>query len=260
MSFILSKFVWGLLAPATLLFLAITSAALLRNRKPRLSQGLLGSAVLFMALLLICPVGHWSIAPLEHRFPRPDLNATAVDGIIVLGGVLDATASRRAGGIVLNNGAERLTEFIALARRYPHAKLVFSGGSGSVRHDDREADYVQAFLASQGFDTRRVIFENRSRNTLENARESQAVAHPNPGEHWLLITSAFHMPRAVGCFQTIGWSVIPYPVDYRSYSDDDWFSFDADTQLQQLSIAAREYIGLISYRLMGRTPALFPAQ
>lgn len=259
MSFILSKFVWGLLAPATLLFLAIASAALLRNRKPRLSQGLLGSAVLFMALLLICPVGHWSLAPLEQRFPKPDLNTTPVDGIIVLGGVVDATASRRAGTTILNDRAERLTEFIALARRHPHAKLVFSGGSGSVRHDDREADYVRAFLTSQGFDTRRVIFENRSRNTLENAQQSRALAQPRADEHWLLITSAFHMPRAVGCFQRVGWSVIPYPVDYRSYSDDDWFSFDADTQLQQLSIAMRETIGLISYWLMGRIPAPFPA-
>jgi uncharacterized SAM-binding protein YcdF (DUF218 family) len=257
--FILSKFVWGLLAPATLLFLVITAGLLLQRRKPRLSRSLLLSSSLFLGLLLICPLGNWSLVPLELRFPKPDLTGQPIDGIIVLGGMLDPTASRKTGMPVLNGAAERITEFVSLARRYPQARLVFSGGSGSARHDELEADTAREFLLSQGFDSARVIFENRSRNTIENAHESFKLVQPKSGEHWLLVTSAFHMPRAVGCFQTIGWPVIPYPVDYRIYSDTDWFSFDASEQLQKLSTAAREVIGLISYRLMGRIPEWVPA-
>lgn len=259
MTFFLSKFVWGLAAPATLLFIAIISVILLRKRKPRLSTALLIGISVFLGALLITPIGNWSLKPLEQRFAQPDLSRTSVDGIIVLGGMLDSAASRHAGATVLNGAAERLTEFIALARRYPKAKLVFSGGSGSVRHDEREADYAQRFLAEQGLDTRRIIFERHSRNTIENAQHSLALAQPQTGETWLLLTSAFHMPRSVGCFQAVGWTVIPYPVDFRSYSDDDWFGFEANRQLDKLSIASREYIGLISYRIMGRIPTLFPS-
>jgi uncharacterized SAM-binding protein YcdF (DUF218 family) len=259
MTFILSKIVAGLLAPVTLLFLAITCGIFLRSRKPRWSLGLLISSSLFLGLLLICPLGNWSLAPLELRFPRPDLNGQQIDGIIVLGGMLDPDASRQLGMPVLNDAAERLTEFVALARRYPQARLVFSGGSGSLRSDEREANGVRSFLVAQGVDLARVTFEDRSRNTIENATESLKRVLPKASEHWLLVTSAFHMPRSVGCFRAVGWAVIPYPVDYRIYTDADFFEFKASQQLGNLRVALREYIGLASYRVMNRTPELFPA-
>ena len=103
------------------------------------------------------------------------------------------------------------------------------------------------------------MFERQSRNTIENAIESKKLAQPKAGENWLLLTSAFHMPRSIGCFRSVGWTVIPFAVDYRSVSELEWAHFNASSQLEKLSIALREYIGLASYRLMGRTPELFPA-
>ena len=70
-------------------------------------------------------------------------------------------------------------------------------------------------LERLGLAAGRVIYEERSRNTSENAEFSLAIARPQPGETWLLITSAFHMSRAVGSFRRAGWNVVPYPVDFR---------------------------------------------
>lgn len=260
MSFVLSKLVWALLTPGTLLFLAAAASLLLQRKSPAISRALLTIIMLAMGALVFCPIGPWLLRPLESRFPPPALERTTVDGIIVLGGAFDAQAARQTGVPILNDSAERLTAFVALARRYPNAKLVFSGGSGDPRNPEiREADEVTAFLGSLGIDPARVMRERDSRNTVENAVLSMSVAQPKPTETWLLVTSAWHMPRAVGCFTHAGWHVIAYPVDYRSYSWDEWFAFQPDQQLDMASTALREWVGLVSYRLMGRIDSLFPS-
>jgi uncharacterized SAM-binding protein YcdF (DUF218 family) len=259
-SFLISKLAWALLAPGTLLFLLLASALYLQHKHPRVSRRLLTAATAFFGLLLLCPAGAWVLRPLEARFPAPTLNNQAVYGIIVLGLALDAEGTHRAGMPVLNDGAERLTTFVALARQYPQAKLVFSGGSGDIRAPDlREADQVKTLFSSLGLDPSRVIFERDSRNTYENALYSQAMVQPLPGQTWLLITSAWHTPRAVGCFEKAGWKVLPYPVDYRSVSNDHWAMFQADQQLGMVSVGVREWLGLLSYWLMGRTSTFLPS-
>ena len=261
MSFIISKLVWALLAPGTLLFLIAVASLALQRRSPAASRLLLAAVVLVIGSLVLSPVGAWLLRPLESRFGIPSLQTTPVTGIIVLGGALDAAASMRTGTPVLNDSAERLTAFATLARRFPSARLVFTGGSGDLRAPEaREADEVRGLLDALGIDLSRIVFERDSRNTFENAEQSRDLLRPKPDETWLLITSAWHMPRAVGCFRHAGWNVIAYPVDFRSYSDDRWLSFQADQQLDMASTALREWLGLFSYWLMGRIDNLFPSE
>ncbi|PTU30796.1 YdcF family protein [Stenotrophobium rhamnosiphilum] len=253
MSFIISKLVWAILTPGSLLFIVVAIAWALHRRRPALSRGLLAMATLFLAALLITPIGAWTLRPLEAQFPAAQLDGRPVDGIIVLGGALDPEATQRTGVPVTNDAAERLTTFVALARAHPQARLIISGGSGNpLRPDIREADEVKALFASLGLSPDRVIFERNSRNTYENAVYSKELAKPQAGQNWLLITSAWHMRRSVGCFEKAGWTTIPYPVDYRSYSNDHWGMFSPDQQFDMLTTGAKEWVGLVSYRLMGR--------
>lgn len=253
MSFILSKLVWAVLTPGTLLLIVVAIAWLTHRRHPRLSRGLLLLATIFLAALSLSPIGVWVLKPLESQFPAASINGQVVDGIIVLGGALEPEGTVRSGMPVLNDAAERLTTFVALARTYPKARLIFSGGSGDpLRPALREADQVKVLFASLGLEPERVIYERDSRNTYENALYSRQLAQPRPGERWLLVTSAWHMPRAVGCFEKAGWTVSPYPVDYRSNAQDRWAMFLPDQQLDLLTTGMREWLGLVSYRLMGR--------
>jgi uncharacterized SAM-binding protein YcdF (DUF218 family) len=213
-------------------------------------------AVIFLAIAVL-PIGTWVSAPLENRFLRTALPAH-VDGLIVLGGAVDAATTALRHIPSLNSRAERMTEFVHLARLYPDARLVFSGG-GAVSHPDPrtgEAMVARQFLAQQGLDLRRVTFESRSRDTYENVLFTKAIVRPRPGQVWLLVQSASDVPRSMGIFRKLGWPVVPVPVGYKS---DGGNSIDFANHLAQIDGAAHEWLGLLAYRLSGRTDAVFPA-
>ena len=259
MDFVLSKLLWALTAPATSLFFAVTLGWALQRRMPRTSNWLLGGSAIFLLALSATPIGRVTLGALEDRFPQQKIEGP-VDGIIVLGGALSPEASHAVGHPQLNDAAERMTAFVALARTHPEARLIFTGGSGEVfRQDVREADDVPALLTPLGFDASRVTLERESRNTWENAVDSKQLMQPRPGEVWVLITSASHMPRSVGCFRAAGWPVIPFPVDYRTQPRDQWPLIETLNQLNLVTLAAKEWVGLIGYHAMGRTDAWFPA-
>lgn len=232
--------------PGTILVAVLAiGAVLLWTRRKRLAQWVISATALSALLIAILPLENWIIRPLEDRFPPTRQLPEQISGIIALGG-----------------GAERLFEFIALARRYPEARLVFSGGAGPLflRQKGKEVDAPRMFFERMGLDAARILFENKSRNTYENAILSYALAKPKTGGEWVLITSAVHMPRAVGVFQKVGWSVIPYPVNYVSGENPNILPrFNLVGGLITLSIGMREWTGLFVYRLLHRTDSLFPA-
>lgn len=259
MSFIASKLFWWIANPGNVLLalLCLGVIALLLGRR-RLGTWLAAIVAVLALAVTMLPVGSWLLLPLENRFPSPQLPAQ-VDGIVVLGGSIDPIISAARHQPILTDSAERLFAFVALARRYPDAKLIFSGGSAAlVDTSEREADVARAVFAAVGLDPARVTFERESRNTYENAIDSKRLADPKPGESWLLITSAYHMPRAVGCFRAQDWPVIPYPVDYGTVPTGNPPTFTLLGGLDEVHWALREWIGLTFYRLAGRTDRLFP--
>lgn len=260
--FTLSKIFWIVAQPGNLLvFLLMVGAALLWTRRRRTGRWMVALAGLGLALLAATPAGDRVLRPLEARFPMPSELPAHIDGILVLGGAVSPRITEKWGQAALNHQAERLTAMLALAARYPDAKLVHSGGSGLLmRQDLNESTVTRQFLAEQGVDVARVLFEDRSRNTYENALFSKELLQPNKGEVWLLITSAFHMPRAMGIFRSLDWEMRPYPVDYQT--DGEGLSLDSISLGDGVSLfdrAVREWLGLIAYRILGRTDALFPA-
>jgi uncharacterized SAM-binding protein YcdF (DUF218 family) len=261
MFYIASKVLWILTQPSNLLVCVIVAGvlALLLGRR-KVARCLLYPSTAALLLIGALPVGQWLLMPLENRFPAPAELPRDVDGIVVLGGGIELAISERRGMASFGDTGERFISLIELARRYPEARVLFSGGPGWLTESDlSEATVMRGFVRSQGLDEARVIFEDQARNTYENALRAKALVAPQPDERWLLVTSAFHMPRAVGCFRQVGWPVIPYPVDYRTTGKLTLHLPDAAKRLLEFDDAIRAWIGLIAYWVTYRIPDLLPA-
>lgn len=261
--FTLSKVFWFLVAPSNALVLMAGIGlvlALIGLRRPGL--GLLTVSVAGLLVVGFSPLANYLMNPLEERFPIYR-GQEPVTGIILLGGAEVPEVGLARGVPAFANAGERAIAFGALARQYPQARLAFVGGSGRLFSDGVgiEARMMQLAMPDLGIAPERVEYEEKSRNTAENAAFAKQVLKPKPGERWLLVTSAFHMPRAVGCFRKAGFDVVPYPVDFRTIGPgqlNDPFS-RAASGLDLADIAVKEWVGLVAYYFSGQTSALFPA-
>lgn len=264
MEFVLSKIFWGVFRPGNViaaLALAGLAAQILPSARVRLwGRRLLVMDAVAIVVIAVLPLGTWLLHPLEARFPQSEEPPARVDGLILLGGSFHMRSSVHRGAAQLNEHGDRITAFVALARRYPEAKLVFTGGSARLwRPGAPESDFARALLADLGLDVGRVVFEPASRNTRENAVNAKHLAQPRDDETWVLVTSAFHMPRSVGVFRRIGWQVVPHPVDYLTDpTSPSLLGFAFTVNLEGVTRALHEWIGLVAYRVFGWTDDLFP--
>jgi uncharacterized SAM-binding protein YcdF (DUF218 family) len=260
MFFLLSKILGFFALPSNLLItFALLGVLLLPTRFARAGRGLAATSILLLAVVGFSPLGNILILPLEQRFPPWDDARGAPHGIIVLGGALTPAVSAGRGTIELNEAAERMTAAVDLARRYPAARIAFSGGDPTVAGNGQaEAVFAARFFQEHGIARERLDLEDRARNTTENARFTKGLV--KPGERWLLVTSAYHMPRSMAVFRHEGVMVEPYPVDWRTAGARDstaLFTSLADG-LKRTDMAMREWVGLLAYRLAGRTSELLP--
>lgn len=243
-----------------LIGLSLLGSLLLLTRASRLGRALLVMSAVMLAVCGFSPFGNLLLYPLESRFPAWTPSQAAPDGIIVLGASIDVDLSTAHGAPVVTTSSDRIITTAALARKYPNARAVFTGGSPNlISSDAKEADFAAEIFESLGIDKSRLILERRSRNTYENAQFTKAMVDPKPGERWLLVTSAFHMPRSIGLFRA-GFAVEPCPVDWRVGTGSDVVSFTdiAEDGLSRTNVAVREWLGLIAYRAAGRIDELLP--
>jgi uncharacterized SAM-binding protein YcdF (DUF218 family) len=237
-----------------LVLLAACAALLLR----RVKAGL-GLVVLALGLMVITA---WQALPeyvlhqLESRYAEiaPDVDLRGYTGVIVLGG---ATASGRVQQDhlqpLLGDAAERMTAPIAMLRSNPHLRVLFTGGEGSLRGiGPTEAERARKFFTAIGVPAGKVQYEDMSRNTYENAVLSAKLPGVNPKDRWLLVTSAWHMPRSMATFVKAGWNVTAYPVDYRTGQTSDWLDFNLAGGATSWETALHELVGLLAYWLTGR--------
>ncbi|HKU04795.1 MAG TPA: YdcF family protein [Bradyrhizobium sp.] len=262
MFFVMSKTVGYMALPTNfLLALGLIGALLLLTRFARAGRGLMAVALVLLAVCAFSPLGNFLLYPLEQRFPVWDSSRGEPDGIIVLGGPIDADLSVAHGVPVITAAADRIIGGATLAHRYPNARLVYTGGSSNlISNDAKEADYATALFQGLGIPKSRLIMERQSRNTKENAEFSKQIVKPKPGERWVLVTSAYHMPRAIGLFRKAGFAVEAYPVDWKTGTKEDLFKYYviADDGLQLVDTGVREWLGLIAYRVSGSTDELLP--
>jgi uncharacterized SAM-binding protein YcdF (DUF218 family) len=254
--FVVSDALWWLLQPSGLVLAALALAWLAAAAGARrLATGLLGVVLLAWLTLVAAPVDAWLAAPLERRHPLPDRLPGEVDGIVVLGGAIDGAATAARGQLALGEAGERVLAGAALARRYPEAVLAFTGvGEGALARDFVERPQPGSLFFGAAFAGRDPVVLAASASTYEDALLALRRLQPRPGETWLLVTSAWHMPRAWATFRTLGWTTVPYPVDPIAagarWGIASWTG--AGERLADLDRVVREWGAVWIYRRTGR--------
>lgn len=268
MFFYPAKVLWFLLQPSTLIALLIGyGSILIWTGWARWGRRFVTLGALLLLIAGLSPLGNALMVPLEDRFPRPSLeDLSHPTGFIVLGGAEDELVSVARHVPALNEAGERLLEAAMLARKFPDAKIAFSGGDAGILYKSAsEAEGAAAQLTALGVAPERLILEAKSRDTYENAiylkQELSEQGMLGPDKHWWLITSAYHMPRAMGAFRKAGFEVEPWPVDYRTRGRADLIRpFDKVSEgLRRVDAASHEWAGLVAYWATGRSASLFPA-
>jgi uncharacterized SAM-binding protein YcdF (DUF218 family) len=249
--------------PSNILMLfGLAGAALLLTRFARAGRILAIGSLVLLAIAGFSPLSNVLLGVLEDRFPPWDASRGDPAGVIVLGGAVTPDVSSVRRETALTEAAERVTAAVALARRYPTARIVYSGGdSGLLSAGAIEAEWAARLFDRLGLPRERVLLEVRSRNTAENASFTKEIVAPKAGERWLLVTSAAHMPRAIGAFRQVGFPLEAYPVDWRTRGRDDatvWFGISS-AGLARMDGAVYEWVGLLAYWLSGRSSALLPS-
>jgi uncharacterized SAM-binding protein YcdF (DUF218 family) len=261
MFFYLSKILWIFARPSNLLvFWSGVGLLLTLRRKNRWTKAFALSGLLLLTLAAFFPLGNMLILPLESRFPTKPVEGLNPDGVIVLAGAEYGQMTAARGQTSLTAAAERLLFFLQIAEKYPEARLVFSGATGRITPQGLTADQVaERFAQEQGFAVERILFERQSRNTYESVLLSKELAKPAPNEHWVVITSASHIPRSMGIFRQLDWHVTPFPVDYKTLGELKLApAFHASGHLMMLDGAVHEWLGLIAYWLTDRSSSVFP--
>lgn len=267
MFFYVAKAVWFVLQPSTLIALLIGyGAILIWTGWARWGRRFVTIGAILLLIVGLSPLGNALILPLEDRFPRADLDSQpALAGLIILGGAENRLVGSARKAPTLNEAGERLLEGAILAHRFPQAKVAFSGGDAGILYkSDSEAEGAAMLLTQLKVARDRLILETDARDTYENAvylkKELEAKGELDAGKRWLLVTSAYHMPRSIGAFRQAGFDVDAWPVDYRTRGREDLTKpFDKVSEgLRRVDTAAREWVGLFAYWLTGRSDALFP--
>lgn len=262
MFYAVSKFAWQFAEPSNvMMLLALAGLVCLWGGMRRVGRTLLTLAGIAFVLIAMSPMGALLLAKLETRFPLYADDAP-IDGIVVLGGAIDPGLYFARPGSGLTPAIGRITEGAKLALNHPEARVIFAGGGsepGEAAHS--EAAAALELFKQLGIDPARIALDLDSRNTAENALFAKKLAAPKPGQRWVMVTSAFHMPRAMGCFRAAGFPVIADPVDFRMADGALGFHFWPDLAggIDRTDLAVHEISGLIAYRLSHRTDELFPA-
>lgn len=254
--FIAAKLLAFLTQPLAWVALLMLAAVLLVRRRAKISQRLGASAIALLLVLGWEPLPDALLRRLEAQYPAlsPSADWQAYAGVVVLGGALDSGyVWTHPDQSALNEAAERMTEVLPLLRRQPALRVLFTGGEGELFGGNlSEARRAERFFTAQGIPAQQLLYESASRTTFENALLSKTVPGVNPAQPWLLMTSAWHMPRAMATFRKTGWNVTAYPVDFRAGQQTPWTQYSMDQGARKWKLALHEGLGLLAYRMSGK--------
>ena len=229
---------------------------LVLRRWPRAGRRLVGTALAVLVLMAWKPLPEGLIRHLESHYPEmaPDARLDGYVGMVVLGGALESGRTQMAHvQPMLNDAGERMTGTVAVLRANPSLRVLFTGGEGALMGvGQTEAERAKMFFDSLGVNQQQVQYESASRNTYENAVLTAKLPGVDPTQRWLLVTSAWHMPRSMATFQKAGWNVTAYPVDFRTGDTSHWLDFSMASGAAEWQLALHELVGLLAYKLTGR--------
>ena len=241
--------------------LLIIALGLLALGRRRLATGLLAALAAAAISLYVLPIDDWALYPLEARFAKPVVLPSCIRGIVILGGGQDRRATTAWGEPTLLGDFGSLLEAARIAKLHPEAIILFSGYGTDPRPMVSEAAIARQILERMGVTPDRIRVEDRSRDTWQNLVYSKALVSPQAGESWILVGAAFHIPRSVAIARHLGWDLIADPTSYLSVPPGSNLpQVDLVRKTDHLGLALHEWIGLLAYRLEGRTGTLFPLQ
>ena len=234
-------------------FMIIALIALFRMQAGWIRR-IYGLALLGILLLSSSFVSGALMAPLEDHYPyRTVAETREADVIVVLAGMITPLTGHEDRPEFLS-AADRILAGEELLRAGRAPRLLISGGSGlMLQTGESEAVILERWLESRGWDADRILIEGGSRNTAENAIETAKILEERGWERVILVTSAFHMPRSMGCFRKAGIDARPFPVDYyrhKIFAGPESL-VPSISGLRLSTIAFKEYVGLAAYRLRG---------
>jgi uncharacterized SAM-binding protein YcdF (DUF218 family) len=256
--FFISKLLSSLTQPLTWVFLLILVGLLRGRHQPARGRRLVWAGMLILLVLGWTPIPDVLLRRIEQAQPAPaaagDKKWDDYAGVVVLGGALENAFVRGGNNQVgLNSAAERMTTTVALAQAHPNLKVIFTGGDGNLKKQpESEAVQAKQFFAEMGLPAHRLAFEATSRTTYENAVYSAQLPGVDAKKPWLLLTSAWHMPRSLATFRKVGWNVTPYTVDYLTGVATPWNEYSMATSLMHWQRVLHETAGLWGYRLSGQ--------
>lgn len=256
-----SDLIWLILAPSNIFFIFLVLVAIsLLLKWHKFAQQLLLFTIILASLPAILPITDYLYQNLENRLKAPLVMPNNVDGILVLGGALDWQTSESRQQLNTNKHAERLIAAASLAKKYPNAKLVFTGiYKENIANDFNTVANDKSLFAGDEYANREIIYLGNSRSTYEDILEAIKTQQPKQGQRWILVTSAAHMARAYLTAKNQGWTLTPYPVDYQSPKElKSKPSLNIIKRLSGLDEVFREWGALIVYKKLGRTSQLFP--
>jgi len=256
-----TRIFWMVAQPVSVIgLLLVLGLVLLWAKRRRLAGVSIALALLVLGLCAYTTFAYVLVAPLEARFVRP-AEPEHIDGIVVLGGGMDTDVGAARRSWELSRSGDRFVEALRLALRHPEARLLIAGGGSALNPGrESEAEAGARFFEDFGIAPERLLLDETSRNTEENAVNAKAVGQPKPGETWMLVTSAFHMPRSVGLFRRADFAVVPWPTDYLA-TGHEGFGLKLDEIAENLTISnvgLREWVGLVGYYLTGRIDEVVP--
>jgi len=263
--FIASKLLAFLTQPLAWVAALLLGALVLLGRNPAGARAHLhqrrGRQVLWLAFALLLLQG-WEPLPdaflrrMEDSYTRTPTaqELQGYQGVVVLGGALEPSYGWEGRSqVALNEAAERMVVPLELLRQRPDLQILFTGGEGALLGQGlSEADRARIFYQSMGVLAERLWLEDRSRTTYENAAFSAKLPGVDPGQRWLLLTSAWHMHRAMATFEKVGWNVTPYAVDFATGSQTPWTAYSLVRGSRKWGMVLHEVVGLLVYRATGR--------
>ena len=256
MSFYLSKIVWIILNPFNILLISILLGFLLSFLSNKTFSKIIYSLTfIFFIITAVMPTGKFMIYQLEKKFHVLESLPNKIDGILILSGATNPVLTKEYNQISLNDSVERLTESIQLMKKYSNTKIIFSGGSGLINNQKlTHSEVARLFFANFEITLENIVYENKSRNTYENILFSKKIANPKINENWLIVTSAFHMPRALNIAEKLDWKFIPYAVDFRVMKKFSWKpTIKFLENISKFQTASHEWVGLVAYYWIGRS-------
>lgn len=261
MFFVLSKLFWTLIQPLNALCVLGLLGFLIRFKWDMAGQRLMNTALILIMTLGILPVGPLLTSWLERQYPTPSTLPARIDGIIVLGGAFNAALTASSGHIVANDQIDRVLCFAQIAKAHPEARLVFSGGAGDIANPEAmESHDARMFFKLVGLGDRKIIYEEKSRNTYENVLYTMEMINPKNKENWVVTTSAYHMSRTMGVFESFDWRVIPYQCDPKTDGTYNQLNRlpSVTGNFHLLNLSLKEIIGSIVYYLSGKSAFILP--